>query len=97
MELVQFPLSHPGDTLVFPAELTPEDSFGLLVTERPNHDSRILLHHVKRNTGALVFHQDSSPSLERCQSLFALAPSIESASTTLSMNRSVVLRPRTGR
>jgi hypothetical protein len=51
MELVQFPLSHPGDTLVFPAELTPEDSFGLLVTERPNHDSRILLHHVKRNTG----------------------------------------------
>lgn len=51
MELVQFPLSHPCDTLVFPAELTPEDSFGLLVTERPNHDSRILLHHVKRNTG----------------------------------------------
>ena len=33
MELVQFPLSHPGDILVFPAELTLENSFGLLVTE----------------------------------------------------------------
>ena len=51
MELVQFSLRRPSDTLVFPAELTPEDSFGLLVTERPNHDSRILLHRVKRNAG----------------------------------------------
>jgi hypothetical protein len=32
MELVQFPLRHPRDSLMFPAELTPEDSFGLLVT-----------------------------------------------------------------
>jgi len=52
MELVQFPLRYPSDTLVFPAELTPEDSFGLLVTERPNHDSRILLHRVKCNAGS---------------------------------------------
>ncbi len=51
LELVQFPLRDASNTLVFPAELTPEDSFGLLVTEGPNHDSRILLRHVKRNTG----------------------------------------------
>ena len=51
MELVQFPLRHPRDTLMFATELTPEDSFGLLVTERPNHDSRILPSHVKRNAG----------------------------------------------
>ena len=45
-ELVKFPLRNSSDTLVFPAELTPEDFFGLPVTERPNHDSRLLLRHV---------------------------------------------------
>jgi len=56
MELVKFPLRHSSDTLVSPAELTPEDSFGLPVTERPNHDSRLLPRHVKRNAGG-----DSGP------------------------------------
>ena len=66
MELVQFPLSPPGDTLVFPAELTPEDFFGLLVTERPNHDSRILLHHVKRNTGVCALAPVRVGELKEC-------------------------------
>jgi hypothetical protein len=39
---------------VFPAELTPEDSFGLPVTERPNHDSRLLLRHVKHNAVRVI-------------------------------------------
>jgi len=62
MELVKFPLRHSSDTLVFPAELTPEDSFGLPVTERPNHDSRLLLRHVKRNAGGR-FWTNPSPVL----------------------------------
>jgi hypothetical protein len=69
MELVKFPLCHPSDTLVFPAELTPEDSFGLLVTERPNHDPRILLRRVKRNAGgwSLTFPCDRTAAEEYCE------------------------------
>jgi len=49
MELVQFPFCDASDALMAPAKFTPENSFGLLIPERPNHKSRVLPRHVKCN------------------------------------------------
>lgn len=42
VNLVKLPLRHWSNTLELPAELAPEDFLGLLVPERPNHNSIVL-------------------------------------------------------
>ena len=42
MHLIELALCHRGNTLKLPAELAPEDLFGLPVPERPDHSSRVL-------------------------------------------------------
>ena len=37
VNVIELPFRHHGDTLKLPAELAPEDLFGLLVPERPDH------------------------------------------------------------
>jgi len=44
MNMIELSLRHRGDTLKLPAELAPENLFGLFVPERPDHNSKILPH-----------------------------------------------------
>ncbi len=46
VNLVELPFRHWSNALELPAELAPEDLLGLLGSERPNHNSMVLLFRV---------------------------------------------------
>ena len=46
LNVIELSLCHYGNALKLAAELAPEDLFGFLVPERPDHSSRILPHRI---------------------------------------------------